>query len=190
MIDEIDKAVKNGNTLGGTFKVIVKNVIPGLGSHIQWDKRLDSFLSAAVMSVPAIKGVEIGAGFALSGMTGSKAQDEIFYNPKEQRFYRKTNFAGGLEGGITNGEDIVISAVMKPIPTLMNPLSSIDVKTKKTVKAEIIRSDACAVPACSVVAEAMVAYVLANAIMEKFGGDSIREVTVNYKNYIKQTKNF
>ena len=170
----IDEAKAAGDTLGGIFEVIVQGAPVGLGSHIQWDRRLDARLSAAMMSIQAIKGVEIGAGFACANLPGSKIHDEIFW--EDGRIQRKTNRAGGLEGGMTNGEDIVVRAAMKPIPTLMTPLKSIDIASRKAVLACKERSDTCAVSAASVVGEAMVAFVLAQAVCEKFGGDAMVDV--------------
>jgi len=186
---EIDKAAASGDTLGGTFEVVVNGVPPGLGSYAQWDRRLDSVLAAAIMSIQAVKGVGIGAGFELACMRGSAAHDEIFYS-KAKGFFRKTNHAGGIEGGMTNGEDIVISAAMKPISTLRKPLASVNIKTKKPFKATVERSDVCAVPAAGVVAESVVAVEVANAMIVKFGGDSLNEMLRNYKGYLEQVKRF
>ncbi|MFH0807113.1 MAG: chorismate synthase [Elusimicrobiota bacterium] len=188
MIKLIDNAKSKGDTLGGKFKVVVKNLIPGLGNYIQWDKRLDGRLALALMSIQAVKGVELGSGFGFSKLLGSQANDEIGYSNKN--FFHKTNNSGGIDGGMTNGEDIVLTAVMKPIPTLMKPLKSIDIASKKIVKAEIVRSDVCAVPACAVVAESMAAFEIANTLLEKFGGDSIPETKTNFENYKKQLRNF
>ncbi|BBB93312.1 MAG TPA: chorismate synthase [Methylomusa anaerophila] len=172
MKEAIRNARDEGNSLGGIFEVIVTGVFPGLGSHIHWDRRLDSRLAGALMSIQAVKGVEIGDGFGYAGMPGSKAHDEIFYQ-QGTGYYRKTNHAGGIEGGISNGQDIVVRAVMKPIPTLMTPLLSVDICSKAPIKANTERSDVCAVTAAAVVGETMAAIVLAGAILEKFGGDSI-----------------
>ena len=174
MKERIRAAMAAGDTLGGTFEVIARGVPLGLGSHIQWDRRLDTRLAGAVMSIQAIKGVEIGAGFRYADEPGSKMHDEIYIDGTH--IYRKTNNAGGLEGGMTNGEPVVVRAVMKPIPTLMQPLHSVDVATKQPVLASKERSDACAVSAASVVGEAMVAFVLAQAVIEKFGGDAMCDV--------------
>ena len=175
MKGKIDQAKKAGDTLGGTFEVIVRGVPAGLGTHIQWDRRLDARLAAATMSIQAIKGVEIGAGFACADLPGSRIHDEIFRR-EDGMIYRKTNRAGGLEGGMSNGEEIVLRAAMKPIPTLMTPLNSIDIETKEPVLACKERSDTCAVPAASVVGEAMAAFVIAQAVCEKFGGDAMVDV--------------
>lgn len=182
MKEAIEIAKQKGDTLGGTFEIIASNVIPGLGTHVQWDRRLDTKMAAALMSIPAIKGVEIGEGFAYANLPGSEAHDEIFYQP-DKGYYRHTNHAGGIEGGMSNGEDIVVRAVMKPIPTLMSPLNSVDIITKEPVKASTERSDVCAVPAAAVVGEAMAAFVLAEAIMEKFGGDNITDLKAAIEQY-------
>ncbi len=195
MIKLIDKAVKEGNSLGGIFEVFVTGVPVGLGSHIQWDKRLEGRLAQALMSIQAIKGVEIGLGFEMSSKSGSEVMDEIFYEAKskEQRakgFYRETNNAGGIEGGMTNGMPIILRAAMKPIPTQRKPLRSVDIITKKPVEAAYERSDTCAVPAAGVIGEAMVALTIADAFLEKFGGDSITEVRRNYDSYINYVKKY
>jgi len=200
----IYRALKQGNSLGGIFEVFVTNVPIGLGSHIQWDRRLDGRLAHAIMSIQAIKGVEIGLGFEMSQRSGSEVMDEIFYTAerKEQsaksnysemqlsRFYRKTNNSGGVEGGMTNGMPIILRAAMKPIPTQRKPLQSVDITTKKSVRAAYERSDTCAVPAAGVIGEAMVALTVANAFLEKFGGDSIKEVKRNYKSYLTYIQRF
>ena len=172
----IDEAKSKGDTLGGIFEVTVKGVPIGLGSHIQWDRKLDAKLAMAMMSIQAIKGVEIGAGFECANLFGSQVHDEIFYNSEKNKIYRQTNRAGGIEGGMSNGEDIIIRAVMKPIPTLMTPLKSIDIESKKQVLACKERSDTCAVEAAAVVGEAMTAFVIAQALIDKFGGDSLVDV--------------
>ena len=167
----IDEAKAAGDTLGGIFEVIVQGAPVGLGSHIQWDRRLDARLSGAMMSIQAIKGVEIGAGFECAVLPGSQIHDEIYL--EDGKIQRKTNRAGGLEGGMTNGEDIIVRAAMKPIPTLMTPLKSIDIESREAVLACKERSDTCAVSAASVVGEAMVAFVIAQAVCEKFGSDAM-----------------
>ena len=182
MKEKIREAKAAGDTLGGVFEVIVRHAPLGLGSHIQWDRRLDARLAGAMMSNQAIKGVEIGAGFAYAGLPGSLAHDEMFYD-EQQRVYRKTNRAGGLEGGMTNGEEIVVRAVMKPIPTLMKPLHSVDVRSHEAVLACKERSDVCAVSAASVVGEAMTAFVLADAVIEKFGGDAMVDLLAAVQAY-------
>ncbi|MBQ8698822.1 MAG: chorismate synthase [Schwartzia sp.] len=172
---KIREAKEAGDTLGGIFEVVVTGVPVGLGSHIQWDRRLDAKLAGAMMSIQAVKGVEIGEGFGYAELPGSLAHDEMFYD-ESGRVVRKTNHAGGLEGGMTNGEAIVVRAVMKPIPTLMTPLHSVDIAAREAVLASKERSDVCAVPAASVVGEAMAALTLASAVTEKFGGDSMRDL--------------
>lgn len=170
----IDEAKAAGDTLGGIFEVVVQGAPVGLGSHIQWDRRLDARLSGAMMSIQAIKGVEIGAGFECANLPGSQIHDEIYL--ADGKIQRKTNRAGGLEGGMTNGEDIVVRAAMKPIPTLMTPLKSIDIASREAVLACKERSDTCAVSAASVVGEAMVAFVIAQAVCEKFGSDALLDL--------------
>ena len=182
MESKIREAKAAGDTLGGIFEVVVHGVPLGLGSHIQWDNRLDGRLAGAMMSIQAIKGVEFGAGFNYAAMPGSLAHDELFYN-EAKKVYRKTNHAGGLEGGMSNGEDILIRAVMKPIPTLMKPLHSVDIATHEAVLASKERSDVCAVSAASVVGEAMTAIVIAQAVVEKFGGDAMADVLESIANY-------
>ena len=187
MMRTIDEARAAGDTLGGVFEIMVTGAPAGLGSHAHWDRKLDGRLAAAVMSVQAIKGVEIGAGFGAANRPGSEAHDEIFWNGKVG-FFRKTNMAGGIEGGTSNGETITLRAAMKPIPTLMKPLRSVDLASKKPFKAGVERSDVCAVPAAGVVAEAAVAFELASAMIEKFGGDSMDEMKRNHHWYVKHLK--
>lgn len=192
MMREIDSAAAAGDTLGGRVEVVAYRVPVGLGSHVQHDRRLDARLAAALMSIPAIKAVEIGAGVRLAGLKGSEAHDEIYYSrgrkDRSAGFYRKTNRAGGIEGGISNGENIVVRATMKPIPTLGRPLRSVNIHTGKTMKAAIERSDICAVPAASVIARAAVATEIASAMLEKFGGDSIGEMKRNFAGYLEALK--
>ena len=183
----IRAAKEAGDTLGGIFEVIARGVPIGLGSHIQWDRRLDAKLAGAMMSIQAIKGVEIGEGFACANLPGSKVHDEIYLD-SEGHACRRTNRAGGLEGGMSNGEDIVLRAVMKPIPTLMTPLHSVDVKEWKEVLACKERSDTCAVSAASVVGEAMTAFVVAQALCEKFGGDAMVDVLSAFKAYDERVR--
>ncbi|MGP1585759.1 MAG: chorismate synthase [Schwartzia sp. (in: firmicutes)] len=171
----IREAKEAGDTLGGVFEVIVRGVPVGLGSHIQWDRRLDARLAAAFMSIQAVKGVEIGEGFRYAALPGSLAHDEMYVDDAK-RVYRRTNYAGGIEGGMSNGEEILLRAVMKPIPTLMTPLHTVDIATKEAVLAAKERSDVCAVPAASLVGEAMAALILAGEVREKFGGDSMEDV--------------
>ncbi|HEX3032123.1 MAG TPA: chorismate synthase [Bacillota bacterium] len=178
MIQLITQAKADGDSLGGIFEVLVTGLPVGLGSHVHWDRRLDGRLAQAVMSIQAIKGVEIGSGFDLAGLPGSQAHDELFYD-STSGFYRETNRAGGLEGGITNGEPLVVRGAMKPIPTLYKPLRSVDYITKQPFAAAIERSDVCAVPAACVVGEAVVSFTVAQAVAEKFGGDTIGEIRRN-----------
>jgi chorismate synthase len=187
MMKRIDEARAAGDSLGGVFELIVTGVPVGLGSHVHSDRKLDGRLAGALMSIQAIKGVEIGAGFGVAHKPGSQVHDEIFWNRK-QGFFRKTNMAGGIEGGMSNGEDIVLRAAMKPIPTLYKPLRSVDLVSKKPFKASIERSDACAVPAAGVVAEAAAAVEIASFLIEKFGGDSIEEMKRNCLAYQKQLR--
>jgi chorismate synthase len=189
MCKEIDQAMVEGDTLGGIFEIIINGVPPGLGSYAQWDRRLDGILAGAIMSIQAVKGVSFGAGFELASRRGSKAHDEIMYS-KTKGFFRKTNNAGGIEGGITNGEDIKIRAAMKPIATLAKPLASVNIKTKRPLKAAVERSDVCAVPAAGVVGESAAAVAITNSMIEKFGGDSIAEMRRNFDGYIAQVKRF
>jgi chorismate synthase len=185
MIAEIDKAREAGDTMGGAFEIIAHGVPPGLGSHVQWDRKLDGRLAQALMSIQAIKGVGIGRGPLVATLPGSQIHDEILppTGASAVGVSRPTNNAGGLEGGITNGEDLRVTAYMKPIATLMKPLRSVDLTTMAVSPATIERSDVCAVPAAAVVGEAMVAIVLADALLEKFGGDSIEELLVNWQAY-------
>jgi len=187
MIAIIKQITAQGDTVGGKFVVKAENVPPGLGSHTQWDLKLDGRLSQSLMSIQAIKSVEFGLGSKMAGVSGSEALDEIYYNSKKG-FYRNTNRAGGIEGGMSNGEEIFITCAMKPISSLVKPLNSVNLLTKKKEKAEIIRSDVCAVPAAGVVAEAAVAFELARAFKEKFGGDSIEDMEKSYEAYMKRVK--
>ncbi len=192
----IDGAKDAGDTVGGVVEVVVSGVPVGLGSHVQWDRKLDARLAMAVMSIQAIKGVEIGMGFEASRRPGSRVHDEIYYDSariargESSGFFRKTNNAGGIEGGISNGEEIVVRAAMKPIPTLYKPLRSVDLLTKEPFEATVERSDCCAVPAAAVVAESVVAVEIANAVLEKFGGDSMAEVRRNYESYLEYLRAF
>jgi chorismate synthase len=183
MIARLDRVRQAGDSVGGIFEVIVEGVPPGLGSCMHWDRRLSGQLAAAIMSIPSVKGIEIGAGFEAANYTGSEIHDEIFIGKKG--IYRRTNNAGGLEGGMTNGEPLVLRAAVKPIATIKKQLQSVDVHAGKPARSHFERSDVCVVPAAGVVAEAMVAFVLASAFLEKFGGDSIKETIRNYKEYLK-----
>ena len=190
MIGLIDSTREDKDTLGGIFEVVARGAAPGLGSHVQWNSKLDGRLAQAIMCIPAVKAVEIGAGSAVSRLTGSQVHDEIGYNGSEQRFKRPTNRAGGIEGGITNGEEIRIRGHLKPISTLRRPLASVDVITKQESAAAFERSDIVAVTAAGVIGEAMVAIVLANAAREKFGGDSLGEMKRNFEGYLEQLKRY
>lgn len=186
MTKKIEEAKEKGDTLGGVIEVIAIGIPIGLGSYANWDRRLDGKIAYSIMSIPGIKGIEFGLGFSTSNRLGSEYHDEIFYDGF--KYYRKTNNAGGIEGGVSNGEDIVFKAIMKPIPTLKKPLQTVDMETKEAVLAQFERSDVCAVPSASIVAESMLAYVLANEMMIKFGGDSIEEILNNYDKYINYLK--
>ena len=196
MKELIDKVKEAGDTIGGIIDVVVSGVPPGLGSHVQWDRKLDGRLAMALMSIQAIKGVEIGCGFDAARNSGSKVHDEIFYDSARitrgeiTGFYRKSNNAGGIEGGISNGEEIVLRAAMKPIPTLYKPLRSVDIISKEPFEATVERSDTCAVPAAAVVAEAVVAFEIANTFLEKFGGDSLEEIQRNVAGYNDYLRSF
>jgi chorismate synthase len=190
MIERIRTAKHRGDTLGGVFEVVVTNSPIGLGSYAQWDRRLSARLAMAAMSIQAMKGVEIGMGFEAARRFGSDVHDEIYYEPDERHFVRKTNNAGGLEGGITNGEPIVLRIAMKPISTLYSPKKSVDIETKQPFDATVERSDICTVPAAGVVGEAVVAFEMANAMVEKFGGDSLEEMKRNYDAYQAYVKAF
>jgi chorismate synthase len=189
MIAAIDvcMAPETRDTLGGTFEVVVLGCPPGLGSFTHWDRKLDSRLAAAVMSIQAIKGVEIGLGFGVAEIPGSRVHDELFYAQSEG-FKRGTNNAGGLEGGMTNGEPVVVRAAMKPLSTLPTPLATVDMQTRQAVKAHFERSDVCAVPAAAVVGEAMVALAMTDAVSEKFGGDSLEEFKRNVDGYLEAVR--
>jgi len=187
---EVDAALKAGDTVGGIFEVVAHNIPVGLGSHAQWDEKLDGKLAQAVMSIQAVKGVEIGAGVTAAGSFGSEVQDEISYDKSARRFRRSSNRAGGLEGGITNGEDVVVRGYLKPISTLRRALGTADMVTKEPVQAAYERSDWCVVPAAGVAGEAMVALVLADAFLQKFGGDSLAETRRNFDNYARQIDEF
>lgn len=201
MIALIEECKKEGNTLGGVFEVVALGLPPGLGTHTQWDRKLDGRLALALMSIQAMKGVEIGLGFEMARRRGSQVHDEIFFDPKKDvsqntprivptGFYRGSNNSGGTEGGMTNGSPLVVRVAMKPISTLMSPLNSVDLHTKEPTDASVERSDVCAAPAAAVVGESVVAFELANAFFEKFGGDSLREIRRNYENYLEQIKNY
>jgi chorismate synthase len=188
MMAAIDEAKASGDTLGGISEAIATGVPIGLGSYVSWDRRLDGRIAQAIMSINAVKGVEIGAGFALAGLKGSQAHDVIEPNPRSKAkglpWRHATNRAGGVEGGISNGEDIIVRAAVKPIATLASPLPSIDIRRGEKAKAHYERSDICVVPAAGVIAEAMLAIVLTDACLDKFGGDNLTETLANYRNYL------
>lgn len=187
---EIDKAYKTGDTRGGVFEVVVHGVPPGLGSHTSWDSKLDGRLAQAIVSIQAVKGVEVGSAALAASSPGSQVQDTIHYDKPERRFYRGSNRAGGLEGGITNGQDIVVRGYLKPISTLRRPLESVDLATRDPASAAYERSDVAVVPAAGVIGEAMVALTVAGAFLEKFGGDSLGEVRRNFDGYLEQVRSF
>jgi chorismate synthase len=187
---EVDAVLKAGDTVGGVFEVVAHNVPVGLGSHAQWEDKLDSRLAQAVMSIQAVKAVEIGAGVFAAGAFGSEVQDEISYDRSAHRFTRTSNRAGGLEGGISNGEDVVVRGYLKPISTLRRALRTANMITKEAVEAAYERSDWCVVPAGGVAGEAMVALVLAGAFLQKFGGDSLTETRRNFEGYARQIHDF
>jgi len=189
MIAEIDRAREAGDTMGGSFEVIAHEVPPGLGSYVQWDRKLDGRLARAFCSIHAIKGAEIGMGFEAARRPGSQVHDEILFDAAGG-FDRRSNSAGGLEGGVTNGQPVIVRAAMKPISTLRKPLRSVDMATKEAVEAVVERSDVCAVPAAGVVGEAMMALVLAEAFLEKFAGDSVEEIRRNYQGYLDYLKSW
>jgi len=182
MRDAIEAAKAAGDSLGGVFEVVALGVPPGLGSYVHWDRKLDGRLAQAVMSIHAVKGVEIGPGFEMARTPGSRAHDEIYYAP-DRGFFRETNRAGGTEGGVTNGEPLAVRGAMKPLSTLMEPLLSVDLATKEPSRGAVVRSDVCAVPAAGVVGEAMVAFVLADAFLEKFGGDTMEDIQTAHAAY-------
>jgi chorismate synthase len=190
MKNEVDVVHRAGNTVGGIFEVVAHNVVTGLGSHAQWDEKLDGRLAQAVMSIQAVKGVEIGAGIAAATSYGSEVMDEIGYDTAAKTFTRPSNRAGGLEGGITNGQDVIVRGYLKPISTLRTPLGTVDMVTKLPISAAYERSDVCVVPAGGVAGEAMVSLVLAQAMIEKFGGDSLGETRRNFDGYLQQLKEF
>jgi chorismate synthase len=187
---EVDHVLRAGDSVGGVFEVVARGIPPGLGSHAQWDEKLDARIARAVMSIQAVKAVEIGTGIANAGSYGSEVQDEIRYKAAQKRFDRSSNRAGGIEGGITNGQDVVVRGYLKPISTLRRPLLTADLNTKGAVKAAYERSDVCVVPAAGVAGEAMIALELASAFLEKFGGDSLDETRRNFEGYQLQLDNF
>ncbi|MFD2612022.1 chorismate synthase [Paenibacillus gansuensis] len=189
MIAHIDQVKAEGDSIGGVVECIIEGVPVGLGSHVQWDRKLDSRIAGAVVSINAFKGCEIGIGFEAAELRGSQVHDEIVYSD-DRGYHRASNRAGGFEGGMTTGEPIVVRGVMKPIPTLYKPLQSVDIDTREPFTAQVERSDSCAVPAASVVLENVVAWEVARAFLEKFGGDSIEEIRANLNNYLSQLENY
>ncbi|NHN28720.1 chorismate synthase [Paenibacillus agricola] len=189
MIAAIDAAKEDGDTLGGIVECIIEGVPVGLGSHVQWDRKLDGRIAQAVLSIQAFKGCEIGIGFEAAKLRGSKVHDEIMHN-EDRGFYRASNRAGGFEGGMTTGEPIVVRGVMKPISTLYKALQSVDIDTKEPFTAQVERSDTCAVPAAGVIMENIIAWEVANAFLDKFGGDSLEEIRNNYNSYLEQIKSY
>ena len=190
MKEVVDQAYRTGDTVGGVFEVVARGVPVGLGSHTTWDSRLDGRLAQAIVSMQAVKGVEVGFAAEGAASFGSQVQDTIQYDRAGRRFTRGANRAGGLEGGITNGQDILVRGMLKPISTLRRPLESVDLVTRESALAAYERSDVCVVPAAGVIGEAMVALVLAQALLEKFGGDSLGETRRNYHSYLEQVKSF
>ena len=186
----VDEAYRTGDTAGGIFEVVARGLPVGLGSHATWDSRLDGKLAQAIVSMQAVKGVEIGSAEEGASSFGSKVQDTIHYRKDEREFYRGNNRAGGIEGGMTNGEELRVRGFLKPISTLRRPLESVDLETREPSKAAYERSDVCVVPAAGVIGESMVAIVLAGAMLEKFGGDSLVEAKRNYEGYLQQVREF
>ena len=190
---EVDVAVRTGDTIGGIFEVVVHGLPPGVGTHVNWDERLDGLLAQSMMSLQAVKAVELGRGVTAASSPGSKVHDAIAYEGQGEgftKFTREHNNAGGLEGGISNGEDIVVRGYLKPISTLRRPLASVSFETREVTKAAYERSDVCVVPAAGVAGEAMVALTIARSLLEKFGGDSLRELERNYKSYCDQIRSY
>lgn len=190
MIRLIDEAIEKGDTLGGIFEVVALNVPPGIGTYTHWDRRLDGLIAQVIMSIPSVKGIEIGSGFYSSQNFGSQVLDVIRYDKGHSPwpFYRETNFAGGLEGGMTNGEPIIVRGAVKPVPTLKKPLPSIDLNSKEEREAVVLRSDVCIVPSAGVIGEAMLAWVLSDKIIEEFGGNTIEEIKSRFFQYIEYVK--
>ena len=190
MVEQIRGAKHKGDSLGGIFEVVVTNPPIGLGTYAQWDRRLSARLAMAAMSIQAMKGVEIGMGFECARRFGSEVHDDIYFDQTTGQFFRKSNNAGGLEGGITNGQPIIVRVAMKPIATLYTPKDSVDIETKESFKATVERSDICTVPAAGVVGEAVIAYEMANVLIEKFGGDTLEEMKRNYEMYQEHVRSF
>jgi chorismate synthase len=185
----IDRCKQQGDTLGGIVEVVATGLPPGLGSFVHWDRKLDGRLGHALLSLQAVKGVEVGLGFATARVPGSQVHDEIAFE-QEKGFVRHSNNSGGTEGGMSTGEPLKVRVAFKPLSTLMSPLHSVDLRTKEPVEATIERSDVCAIPAAAVISECVVAFVLAQALLEKFGGDSLTEIKRNYEGYLEQVRQF
>jgi chorismate synthase len=190
MKEVVDEALRTGDTIGGVFEVVARGVPPGLGSHTTWDARLDARLAQAIVSMQAVKAVEIGSAIANAASFGSQVQDPIRYDAAARRFTRPSNRAGGLEGGMTNGEDVVVRGYLKPISTLRKPLESVDLRTREAHLAAYERSDICVLPAAAVIGEAMVALTLAGAMIDKFAGDSLGEMKRNFDGYLEQVRDY
>ncbi|HLK87920.1 MAG TPA: chorismate synthase [Candidatus Binataceae bacterium] len=190
IIAEIDECKKAGDTLGGVVEIVATGLPVGLGSHVQWDRKLDGRLAHALLSLQAVKGVELGLGFRAAATRGSALHDEIAYDAAARRFVRRSNNSGGTEGGMSTGEPLRVRVAFKPLSTLMRPLRSADIRTKEESVGNTERSDVCAIPAAAVIAEAVVAFELARAFVEKFGGDSRAEISRNYQGYLEQVRNF
>ena len=190
MMREIDEARKRGDSVGGSFQVVARGAPPGLGTHRQWDLRLAGRIAQALMSIPSVKGAEVGSGFSNARARGSAVHDEIEYDRKRRTFYRKTNRAGGIEGGMTNGEEIRARAFVKPLSTLPTSLRSVDLVSKEPFDAAVERTDTTAIAAAGVIGEAMLAIVLADALLQKFGGDSLGEIRRSYRGYLRQLRSF
>ena len=187
IISKITEAIKNNDTIGGVFEVVARNVPVGLGSYVQADRRLDSRLAAGIVSIPGIKSFEVGLGSGYAVSFGSEVHDAIYYS-KPKGYFRRTNNAGGIEGGVSNGQEIILRACMKPIATLISPLDSVNINTKKSAKAAVERSDICVVESAGVVAESVTAFILAEAFLEKFGSDCLEDIKESYKNYLKRIR--
>jgi len=190
MVALIDEAKKKGDSLGGIFEVFVEGLVPGLGSYVHWDRKLDGRLAQALLSIQAVKGMEIGEGYRNARSFGSEVHDSIDYDTKKKSFGRKSNRAGGLEGSMTTGMPLIVRGFLKPISTLYKPLGTVDIETKEEFEASVERSDICAIAAAAVIGEAVVALALADAYLDKFGGDSLDEMKRNFEGYLKQIREY
>ena len=190
IIERIDECKAAGDTLGGVVETVAVGLPPGLGSHAQWDRKLDGLLAQALMSIQAAKGVEIGLGFEAARRPGSKVHDEIHFDEGSRQFERRTNYAGGTEGGMSSGGPLVVRTAFKPLSTLMSPLQSVDIETKSEAKGTIERSDVVAIPAAAVITESVVAFVVAQVFLDKFGGDSLAEIQRNVEGYLEHVRSF